>query len=303
MVPLINYENNKSVVHWFNDITSISNHPVSEANQDTWRDYILGSYEEDRSLNWFGVNNGIAGVRDAVELRGWEYGVKHGEKTLGVLPVPKLPSIKRRKTRGSSGSALDIHRVYSGDLSKAWESTRREISLNKFSNKGHVNIIIDVGGNCGTSAESMFWRGAAGSLLTKALIASGRNVRVIAVATVVGSVDTEYEKYQFNNLTTALVVKDFNQYLDLNSLFACTAMAGFFRYYGFKSILSQKRKCLGNLGRAVTVNVDSLDYYMDGSTSILIENIWSEYDAKQRISHLLSLVEQGKSLSHDQEDA
>ena len=296
MTPLVNYDNNNACVHWYENITQLANQQVSDINRHRWNDIVIAHYTKSGSTGWFGVGGGIAELRKYCELEGWNEGVQKGLESLGDLPVPKLPSFRRKKIRASSGNALDIHRVYSGDLSKAWESTKREQSLTKMTYRGHVNIIIDLCANCTVSAEAMFWRGAVGCLFAKSLIQSGRHVRVIAAATADRPLDWGYGRESgYGEVTIATVIKDWNYPLELNSLFASTALAGFFRYYYFKSICALPHSVDSGLGRSTEFKVDHLNYYLDSTTCLIVENIWDKDQAISRSAQFVRQIEEGIS--------
>ena len=293
MIPLVNYENNDTCVHFYENITQLANQQVSDVNMSYWQDLVTQDYSTYRSTSWLGVPGGIPEVRKYVELDGWEAGVAKGMEALGNLPVPKLPTFRRKKVRAASGNALDIHRVYGGDLSTAWESTKREQSLTKMAFKGHVNIIVDLCANANVGAEAMFWRGAVGCLLAKSLIQSGRHVRIIAAATVENPCGYRNRDRGYGRVTVATVIKDWNYPLELNSLFASTALAGFFRHYYFKSIMAMPKIVERGIGQAMEFKMEHLNYHIDSTTCIIVESIWNKEQALSRAEAFVKQIENG----------
>ena len=138
-------------------------------------------------------------------------------------------------------------------------------------------MIIDIAANCGTGADSLFWRGAAGASLAEALTAAGYSVEIVA-ASAAQAVSSKGE-----SVFTATTVKGAESPLNLTALAAATASASFFRgcvfatmnatvtgaacsSLGYTIPLTEAREALATLGIAQTpetrsfiVNGDVLD--------------------------------------------
>jgi hypothetical protein len=239
---------------------------------------------------WYGIANGIAGVRDACELYGWKEGVKKGLQAIGKLEVPHLPSIKRKKCKASYGASLDVSRMYSGNFEKMWNTTKREITSNNRSKKCLINLVINISSHCGISAESFFWRGALGCCLARALQDSGRKVRILSALSTQEFTYDAGEARGAKNLTTVIEVKKFDQQVEYNTMFSMTALAGFLRYYCFKAILSVPFKVKDCLGRPSPLRVEAMDYLIDDNPTLIIENVWNAREAIEQSKKLVQEV-------------
>jgi hypothetical protein len=126
-------------------------------------------------LSWFGVAGGATEVGELVR-DGWPEGVQRNEQAFGQIEVPPVQSMRRKKTWGPSGYAIDMLPVYRGNPG-AWSSHRRRRAPG-----GSRFITIRVVGSEGFSAraDTLFWRGAAALALIDALEHAGYNVRVVA---------------------------------------------------------------------------------------------------------------------------
>jgi len=294
-MQIIDRNRTDSTFLYFDSLSSIANVQVDPLNEETWK----GCMTYDRNNEtWFGLGGGRAEVREVCELYGWDRGVKRGLETIGKLEAPKLPSIKRRRCKASYGHSLDIARLYSGDFERMWNSSRRELSTKKMSKKGLVNLVVDITANSGTSADRFFWRGALACIMARALQESGRKVRLLSGFSIRGHVAKhripakERDKVRgTDNLTVITQVKRFDQPVEYNSMFAITALAGFFRHYGFKSILSIPFPVSGGLGRASRVEVKNFDYILDDNPVLIIENVWDEHSAMRRSQTLIEELE------------
>jgi len=264
----------------------MANIQVPDVNMDSYfnscvDEKIRGSYIHD----WLGCK-GFADVKRIVELEGWDMGVAQGLALMEKIKIPKLPSVCRKKVWGQTGTAINMGRLYSGSADKCWQSTRKEITKKKTSRRGSVNILIDISANSSITHEQFYWRGALGCLVAKALQSSGRNVRVLAAFSVNGAVcDSGYAGAK--NITSVLNIKDYGQHVELNTMFAITALAGAARYYFFKSILSCPAKINSSLGRPSALMTDHFTPILDNNPTIIIENVWTERTALQRASQII----------------
>lgn len=274
-----------NTVIWFDDLTSLALAQVPEHNLEVWRDYTRKDYRGD--ARWWGVSGGIPAVRKLVELTGWSDGYKIGMAAIGSFQSPRLPQYKRKRIKSSQGHAIDIHAVMAGNLDRSWEASVKEYT-NSLSMKGHVNILIDISSHGGVSGPQFFWRGAVGCILAKALIESGRHVRIMACDSTTGL----GSKACYNVINIVTVIKEFTSMLDMNRLFSMTALAGFYRYYFFKAclLIDEPVEGFGNPGALYSKDIN---HFLDGTPILLVKNIWSRKQANLKLKELSAKIEGG----------
>src|SRR3989304_5978629 len=78
-----------------------------------------------RGAAWYGVEN-VAAVVAAVR-EGWRPGADKVDALYGAVQskLPRAIDYTRGRARSDQGDTLDIHAVNRGDMSRAWESVRR----------------------------------------------------------------------------------------------------------------------------------------------------------------------------------
>lgn len=195
----------------------------------------------DRSLSWFGIEGGADGVYEAIES-GWADGAQSLLRMFGDLPqVKPCQSVRRVLKRGDHGDEFDIHRLYSGGLDQAW--TRRARG-HRVSVKG-VTIVCATGASHRISAEDMFWRGVCALSICDTLTQAGYSVEVIGTGGV-----SHADKAQSPNVKhqASVTLKSHEQQLDIESLAACLALAGFARTVMFRKLAEADYDIAGNFG-------------------------------------------------------
>jgi hypothetical protein len=288
-MKLINHENSGCTFFYFDSVSSIANVQIPEINMSNWRDTI-----RQESKSWIGIKGGHAALREAVELAGWPEGVKKGMEVFGELTAPTLPSIRRKRVYKDYGHSINMTRIYSGSAHKAWQSSKREMTNKKMSKRGLVNLVIDFSTSCSVHGDAYFWRGALGICLASALMKSGRKVRILACMSTSrmkadGAGDTKKGE---RNITSALLVKDFSQPIEYNTMFAVTALSGFYRHYQFKVILSVPFRVNSYLGYPDTLKVERLNPILDDNPVVVIENIWDKETALRKAQNIVQELEQ-----------
>ena len=244
--------------------------PVNPVNRDHQQAQLQGTGK----ASFRGLPHDMAfGALRAFWANGWPEGAARIRTAMGEVAVPAVVSIRRRGRWADAGDELNRERVYAGDLERAWRTTSRaQVSAPRV-----VRVIIDIAANCGTGADSLFWRGAAGASLAEALTAAGYSVEIVA-ASAAQAVSSKGE-----SVFTATTVKGAESPLNLTALAAATASASFFRgcvfatmnatvtgaacsSLGYTIPLTEAREALATLGIAQTpetrsfiVNGDVLD--------------------------------------------
>ncbi len=283
MSTTIDQEANCSI-QYYDCFTTLANTEVYSKNMDLWH-RLISKRSAPESRLWYGTKD-IPELRNFVELYGWSEGAKKGLEVLGDIKAPTLPSIKRKRCRGATGHTINMTSVYNGNLDKAWCTTKKQTNLGRKKASGNVNIVIDIAANCNNSAEKFFWRGAVGCVLARALQKSGRNVAIYVAARANGiALDTSRPGGAYTQ--TLIKIKEYGMPIALDFLFASSALAGFFRYYVFKSWCALPFEVESGLGRSMPPEQRLLSKFLDDKPVLLIHNIWDAEQAKSAIEKLL----------------
>lgn len=229
-------ESGVAYAHWDSLSDLESTEVTNTINSNHFHDKVI-NYSAGTS--WWGMGtHSWQDVRRHV-LGGWKEGADKGEYLKAQIAVPPVKSFRRQKVRKDFGDFLDIQRVYAGDLSRAWESSTRSAGMMRTG----PNIIIALNSSiaCNEHSDTLFWKGATTCAVVEALVASGRNVKVITYLASNhsgfgngGGKDPETGSRVSTNVTS-VTVKDFTQPMDRESLYAVTALAGFMRGYMLKA--------------------------------------------------------------------
>lgn len=200
--------------------------------------YFYDSYKNN-GVSWYGWSMGIEGARHYLQ-NGWPEELERVRSLLPEIEIPVMRTVRRRHHRAAMGNELDITRVYSGDIDRAWDATYRDAQ----ENRGKFNAVVVV--NCATSSRTKsseaFWRGASAAMLVDAIQKSGRSVQVVLNSTV-DSVDRNN-----NSFNMSVTIKDFDEPLDIERLIVACSI-GFYRSEVFKSYYKQDFVPSPTLGR------------------------------------------------------
>lgn len=152
--------------------------------------------------------------------------------------VQRITVARRRPQFGSSGDELDIHRVYQGQIDKAWRKTVRiEVSQET----RLVTLFIQIADVSYVSAVDSLWRAAVAILLMEDLLKAGKSVKIV-----VGGYSRFVTKAD-HSMTVSIVVKNYNEKLSVERLAAMTHL-GFYRTFGFGAKACQPYKLSSGLG-------------------------------------------------------
>lgn len=249
---------------------------TSKSNQHKWADVETGAISSD-TVEWYGVAGGVAAVRRVIS-HGWADGaakVRAALEDLGGVPVPR--SVRRVRQWADQGDALDIHRVWSGQLDAAWQRTRR---LQRPGSQ-QVTIAANVTAMAGVDGRELFWRGAAVLKLADLLTAAGYNVKIVAVR------DTRLAYTDGYGIVQRVTVKEPTAPLDLDALAATVCLAGFFRTVLFQC------QCNSNGGRKVTSERGfSRVYKGDGEEIVGVEQCRNAESARRWIEQAIEKLNQ-----------
>lgn len=231
-----------------------------------------------RGIKWYGIEGGGPEIAKAV-WQGWPEGLKKTRELIEKIR-PHLPAARDRRRKrefADSGDDLDIQRVYSGNLDTAWTRTRRRMS----SGSATITLKTSIAGNCGRDSEELFYKGVVAAIVTDALEAAGYRVAVIGYKHASGT----YADGLKRNHYAEVPFKTASEPFDLERLIPCTGLAGFFRWYGFKEVMSVPFKVSRGLGSTIEAPLESQDH--EGTH--LINNVYSEEAAIKRATEILEL--------------
>lgn len=129
------------------------------------------------NVSWWGCADGFAGIQRRVE-NGWpELRTQLLKMLEGLdLELPVFPSMstarRRKRRRDDHGDTLDIHRVWDGQLDKAWDRPMRTERM--MPNTKRITVAFDVTANACVSNSQAMWRAALCTLLCDSLARAGR---------------------------------------------------------------------------------------------------------------------------------
>lgn len=224
--------------------------------------------------SWWGCRGAWHGVRELV-TKGWPEGLERGRALMRELDFPPamLKSVRRRKRKADSGDSLDIHRVYQGELDKAWTQTYRDQGAMALGQS--ISIVVDVCAPAMAHADQLFWNGATAAVVVDALQRSGRSCELVATFHTMFSHEM--------SVMNSVVVKPMDRVMDPELLFACTALAGFSRGYMFKAADIAPYRCPGSYGHIIR---GAASPFFSGQRIMYIDQCWDERRAKARIEKL-----------------
>lgn len=255
----------------FESIDDMLNMEIPAKNMPVYR-----SNRDFRGKYWFGMSDSFDGTVEMIKS-GWKEGLAQAQRVLESVQMPKVRSSRRRRVQTDFGDHFDIQKMYAGQLDRAWTTTKRERSFNTGAH--NATIVVELATSGSVDSDKCFWRGATAVMVADMLQAAGRNVKIIGMSTV----DRLYKSNRNLRQCTTVVLKDYNQPLDLDMLMATTS-AGMNRTLLFDSKLIRTDKGLISDGLGHPVLGFLPDYLDDGSNVIRIEDIWSKSAAERKLA-------------------
>ncbi len=265
----------------------------AELPTDHCRSVLRNSIHSQRDrVSWWGMPGGWMAVKDAV-AHGWPDGVKKAQDALKELKssIPRAKTQRRVKVRGPQGNELDIHRVYAGDLQRAWRGTEKQERFPSKRQGKKVTVAVELGISAMQDASILFWRGAVAMFMADILTRQGYSVQILGVLSVNGLDSNEYRAKH----VITVELKPFGSKLNLDSTMACTGLAGFLRGHMFKAICCFDVKVSGGLGSPARLT-DWIPPQIANHTNhmIYVQSVRDLSSAKQFI-----LAESAKLLSQE----
>lgn len=193
----------------------------------------------DTGPSWYGPTNNVAkdvinhallgdGELYSAKLRPMVDELNQNLGTNTATYIQQVKKAKRIRTKDIYGDELDIHRVYQGQLDKAWDRRKRVESNEKMN---LITIVVDIGGLGGDPVVESLWRAAATLKIVSDYEAAGKSIKII-VASAANSVIIGSNAVVAQSIT----VKNYNERLPLERV-AAMCHLGFHRTFSFASRL------------------------------------------------------------------
>lgn len=273
---------NTSYQHYA-DVTSALTHPMTnEQNAAYYDESVLN---ESRSSTWYGDRCGNGNGALNIVDKGWKKGLKRAhDEHIDKIALPTLPNIKRKRIRADRGDSLDIHRVYSGDLSRAWQTTKKHPKATHTG--GKVTLFLNYAMVATEESDNLFWRGALAAVLIDHLEKTGRRVQLVCFSATHRHMANDSDQ----KLVASLVVKAFHQPMSLDKLFSVAAFAGFFRVVGFRMILNQSGRVTATLGTKDATKLPLIAEDDNNGTCVMIdEDVRSRHDMEREMERIFGM--------------
>lgn len=221
------------------DLLDLAAHPEQLPEQN--RVHYLNSAAEhgNDAGRWYGVP--ASKIADTLAA-GW----REGAERLATMQRPEVGigrTNRRRRVRGDHGDSLDPHAVMRGDLSRAWERTKRTETKSPL----FVTVWANLGLRSEVSAEAAFLRGAAIVALCDALTLAGHQVEVIGYRY---SRSHTFHANKEKHHAYFVPIKRFDDRLDIELLATVACLAGFHRSAGFAAIAASPNQIRDHFGRS-----------------------------------------------------
>ena len=178
------------------------------------------------SRSWYGMPDDSTespiGYASRMLNDGWPEGVarlQEAIKTIAGIAPPE--SMRRRLAWCDNGDSIDMNRVYTGQLDKAWRRAKRQTSRAP----APVTIWVSFSIPFTASPDALFWRGAAVAALADLLQSAGYSVGIQAFNNGTGCVYGSSSPY-FDFVTT---VKPQGAPMDISTLAAAVALPSMVR--------------------------------------------------------------------------
>lgn len=271
-------------IHEYENIGDILKERVLESNQNKY-DESIDHRDDYGGDEWFGARSAKE-VQQRV-LHGWPEGLKECREKLDKLKelYPIRRDQFRKRTRSDRGDFLDIHRVYNGDLSRAWQTTHRQEDR-----RCAKRVVVAVGNaeHCGIRNSQVMWKTALAILVVDYLYSMGKHIKVITY----GGVTDLSEDYR-GLIGFSVNLKEFNQPLSMEHLVS-TLCVGFFRTYIFRAFMTNYERCTWGLGQPARIK--DLESYLsnrEGGDVIDIYNVYDKEDAIRRFERIQDQYNRG----------
>jgi hypothetical protein len=210
------------------ELRAASERPLKLAkNREVWRNFVNRRVCSD---DWYGEGVWTAQHCKQVIVAGWPVALTKMHEMAGKLSahLPHAEGVARKIVRSDSRGRLDIHAVNSGRLSVAWVSKRRTVTRAPLP----VQILVDIADHAGVNASNLLWRGVAAMTLSQLLQKAGY---LVGIQAAIGA--NVYTPVRHEALVL-IDVKPIGQRLDMSTLSSTIGFPGFFRHFGFFTLVA-----------------------------------------------------------------
>lgn len=266
---------------------AVASGKAGNQNSGAWNQFANGFH----GANWFGVDAEKEGAETVYKTtqrlieNGWTRGAELMAQVEGV-DAPRATDIRRRMIWTDNGDEIEMQRVYSGNLDTAWRRTRRV----NVSGPVRVRIAVDALAHAIVDSAEMRWRGVAAMRLADALTEAGYMVEI----------ESAFHGGSFTklgNVTLRVVVKPYDQPINLPVLAATTALPAFFRMHGHLMHLvaaASRGIALASVGYSVKP-LEKAHIPADKAERLFIapQTIRNAYDANQWLITCMEEIEKG----------
>lgn len=178
--------------------------------------------------DWYGCTPSEADRRMA---EGWQ----EGAATIAGLSFQDMPTprtIKRTRAWTDEGDEVSLDRLLRGDTDTMWQRMLPRVRTGVV----RITLYAELGINCGTHQQVLFWRGATTLRLADLLQKAGYAVRIVAgtASCSLGYRDGKKGETEYLHMLNYWTAKGYSDPLDLDNLAVSIASAAFFRRAVFR---------------------------------------------------------------------
>jgi hypothetical protein len=214
--------------------------------------------------------------------------IKHLQSTLELSDVMavQVATRRRKRIRADYGDTLDMHRVWAGDLDRAWE---RPVKRNRMVHtERYATIYVDLNMSFTQHTDDSLWRAALSVCLVDQLTRMGINTELWS-----GSSGTNAYPHDWTapkSYWTGARVKEFTQPLSEERV-AAMCHAAFFRTWGFAMIMASEFRTYQGLGSVVDLGSyvwPLREREAAGERMFRISQVYHEYTARAELHRIIN---------------
>ena len=260
-----------------------AHNPENKDTLNRWRNENNDASEKE----WMGLENEIKDgemhedcTRRLIE-DGWPEGLELLNEIANKITAPVPVSIRRTTSWRDAGDDVDMQRIWSGNLDKAWRTTSR---ANR-TGPNRIRILIDAIEGGFVEAKHMRWKGASAMKLCDLLTEAGYNVQLESCVKT---------KCDGQDLDCRIIVKDYEQPMIVSSIAATTILPAFFRslIHSWGLIVAKKRRYDISMSVPDDMPANAFKDGDDNSLSFVIpKSVRKEEDAANIVNKILTEID------------
>ena len=185
------------------------------SNRIIWKNYLIDNKRKCGTsdyLQWYGPGN--KSCKDVIDkaiygnLEGLKITEQYKTQLKGIIPPNTALNMartrtKRKAVKGYQGDELDIHKVYQGNLDKAW-TYRKKIEQEQKINL--VNVVLDITAGYHIPCVNTFYRAAIAMMIIDELQKHGKSCKLTVCMSLLRAFNRGEQISTFS-----VVVKEYNQ--------------------------------------------------------------------------------------------